>query len=371
MRRNASFVPLVVIALSALAGCTTAPTAQVTELDVNVAVVLASEARSAVEKPVSVEVGSTVSTDNLGLAEIEFADGSLARLGPDTDLKITELSSSETQRTTMSLDVGETLHRVKKLVSDDAAYEVKTPVGTAAVRGTVFSVVCLEEGICTINVFEGEVEFTTRDDTTIRVTSYEKLVVPSLDGSVPAATPISADEILASEWIASNLDDGASPEPDVEVMNPASGSIAGQWDFTRTLVSSTLGDQVGTVDTRLWTITLRGCQPECTWDVVSDSGSTFELTQTGESFTIQGDPIPIACVDDTGAAVDADASESTTTYSLAVGDNRVESGVPIATGMTGKQTVHREFIRTPNPACTDTTFGQGETVYTVELTRKT
>jgi hypothetical protein len=216
MRRTVATALLTASALL-LAGCagsgatdTSGPTALASVIDTSVQLVSAGST-SKLTDSTQVVAGDHVVTDSAGLAEITYADDSLTRVGPGSDLTITELSSADAQRTTVSLDVGVTFHRVQKLIAEDAQFEVKTPVGVAAVHGTAFAVECVEGPACVITVLEGEVDFTLTDGTEVPLGVNQSVTVPNEDGGEPVVVDVSAKDLSA--WVTANAtgDGGVLP----------------------------------------------------------------------------------------------------------------------------------------------------------------
>ena len=86
--------------------------------------------------------GDALKTDADGKAEIDYTDGSLTRLGPSTEFKISKLTNKRGGRQTEgTLSVGETWNRAAK-VAETGSFEVKAGGTTAAVEGTAFVVKC-------------------------------------------------------------------------------------------------------------------------------------------------------------------------------------------------------------------------------------
>ncbi|HEY3673646.1 MAG TPA: FecR domain-containing protein [Acidimicrobiia bacterium] len=87
--------------------------------------------------------GDTIKTDDAGLAEIDYTDGSLTRLATSTVFTISKLTSDKGGRQTQgTLSVGETWNRAAK-VSETGSFEVKAGGTTAAVEGTAFVAKCV------------------------------------------------------------------------------------------------------------------------------------------------------------------------------------------------------------------------------------
>jgi VCBS repeat-containing protein len=89
------------------------------------------------------EVGDTIKTGGNSSAEIIFFDGSTMELEADTEIEILSLDlACDTGITTITLEqtMGTTISRVTKLLDPGSSYEIETPTGVAAVRGTIVTV---------------------------------------------------------------------------------------------------------------------------------------------------------------------------------------------------------------------------------------
>ncbi|MFI5047002.1 MAG: FecR domain-containing protein [Acidimicrobiia bacterium] len=90
----------------------------------------------------SLKQGDALKTDATGLAEIDYTDGSLTRLGVSTEFEITKLTDNKGARQTQgTLTVGSTWNRAAK-VSESGEFSIKAGGATAAVEGTAFVVTC-------------------------------------------------------------------------------------------------------------------------------------------------------------------------------------------------------------------------------------
>jgi hypothetical protein len=103
--------------------------------------------------------GDTVRTGANSHSVLTFFDGSTVELEPDTELRIDTLqaSASGDKVVQMSQAIGRTWHVVTHLVSPSSTYEIRTPVSTAAVRGTAFEVVVEADGTTSTETTEGNV----------------------------------------------------------------------------------------------------------------------------------------------------------------------------------------------------------------------
>jgi hypothetical protein len=339
-------IALPIAAILLLSACTSGPAADVSSLDSNVTLAVSSGDENPITETTEAHLGDTVSTDDGGRAQLDYPDGSLTRLGPSTRFTVVELPDGETERTLTELEVGETWHRVEELTGDDASYEVETPVGTAAVRGTAFSLTCTEDGICTLTVLEGTVEFLV-DDEVIVVEAFERLVVPDPAGGTPESRSFPTDLMSEDAWISGNAElDG--PFEDQDAVEAA--GIAGAWTATRTLVSSDdpdlTGVPVGTVETYQWDISGPDCTETCTWTVASSSGSTFDFVAEGNELVRPLESQLVDCVyDDTGEVMIEDVARDGAESRLTVSENEEGDGLgSTATRLTGQQIITREML---------------------------
>ncbi|WP_166671332.1 FecR family protein [Cryobacterium psychrophilum] len=305
-------------------------------------VTLASESGnpSEVKETGTAHAGDIVQTDSAGKAQLDYPDGSLTRLGPDSKFTIDELDSATAQRTAVTLDVGQSWHRVKKLVAEGAQYEVTTPVGTASVRGTAFAVVCEGNSSCAFTVIEGLVQVKTKDGTLIDVHPFEKVTVPENT----AAVPYPMDAVQADEWIMNNLeldgielaDSAAAAGPDAEWK----ASLDGVWSMAITITSETAENRqgnVGTTVTRVWTVTTGQCTADsCAVSISSDSGNTLPAMLSAAGLTVNPSNGFAPCLDSvTGETLSDKGYTTEFEYVLAQDGTEQVDGVPTVTSYSG------------------------------------
>lgn len=116
---------------------------------------LKTERTTKLEKNNVLKSGEELSTGPDGYAEIEFYDGSVIRMAPNTKIKI--LPEFCDQRTVIEQITGKIWNKVKKIASPDSKYEVKTDRNGCGVRGTEFTFEKNGEKEI-IKVYEGKVE---------------------------------------------------------------------------------------------------------------------------------------------------------------------------------------------------------------------
>ena len=150
-------------------------------------------------------IGDTVQTSPTGFAEIAFFDGSLTRVDHSGQFTLNELTDAgATQRVAASLIGGRAWNRVAKAVGPADEFEIDTPVASATVRGTAFSIDCMVADTCTFTVVEGTVEITPMGGVPVSVTAPAELTVQT--GTGPATpTPVDPSTFAADPWISRNI----------------------------------------------------------------------------------------------------------------------------------------------------------------------
>ncbi len=88
--------------------------------------------------------GQTLMTDQTGLVNLHFSDGSVVRLETQTKVELKDFayfSESQTLKVKIFLQSGRVWSRIKALITTQSYWEVETTNAVAAVRGTSFGVV--------------------------------------------------------------------------------------------------------------------------------------------------------------------------------------------------------------------------------------
>jgi hypothetical protein len=126
------------------------------------------------------------------LAEVRFVlpPGKQFRLGPEAQLSIDELSSSEgeDQQPVMRLVLGYLWSKIEKLRGRKAAFDLHTPTAVMGVRGTEFETVVSLDAASLVSVDEGRVEMDADGETVI--VEQGKMSEVEFDGkpSLPSPT---------------------------------------------------------------------------------------------------------------------------------------------------------------------------------------
>jgi len=112
------------------------------------------------EIEMELEVGDTMKTGDNSSAEITFFDGSTMELEAGTEIEILSLDlacDTGVSAITLMQTMGTTISRVTKLLDPASSYEVETPTGVAAVRGSVMIVTVGGDGTTLITNQEGSI----------------------------------------------------------------------------------------------------------------------------------------------------------------------------------------------------------------------
>jgi hypothetical protein len=108
----------------------------------------------------SLEPGDIIKSGDNSSAEVTFLDGSTIELQAGTEIEVVSLNiSTDTGSTTIRLKqtIGSIIFRVIKLVDPASRYEVETPTGAVAVRGSAMQVYVIEDGTTWACNLEGDI----------------------------------------------------------------------------------------------------------------------------------------------------------------------------------------------------------------------
>jgi hypothetical protein len=145
-------------------------------------------------------------------AAIRFTDdGSLMRLNPSSQLRITTGGDRNAVTKTLELEFGELWAKVTK--KDAAQFRVQTPAGVAAVKGTEFIVRVDQDGRTTVITLEGVVEFFNGAGT-IDVPAGRTTTAAS-NTTTPTSTKTTSDDLAPSGGLLEG-DDGPGGDGELE-----------------------------------------------------------------------------------------------------------------------------------------------------------
>ncbi len=181
-----------------------------------VEILSAQQAWVPVKAGMGLGMGTTISTGFNSTAVLELGS-SVLMVKPLTRLRLNELVAREgTVKTDLFLQVGKISAEVKSAAGLTQDFKVKSPVSTAAVRGTGFGYDGYD-----LYVFEGTVTYTN-------LTGQSRSYAPGEQGSTGGYdTPADAEQKLLSDFGVNPYTPGAGNEPVniLPVIGPAKGSI--------------------------------------------------------------------------------------------------------------------------------------------------
>lgn len=120
----------------------------------------AAGAFAKVKRNQQLEAGGVVKTGENARAELTFPDGSVVRIGPSSELKLTGAAfdgKTKAVKVETELVGGEAWAKVATLVGNDAQFKVKTQNAVAGVRGTVFRINVDKDEATVVKVYNGSV----------------------------------------------------------------------------------------------------------------------------------------------------------------------------------------------------------------------
>jgi hypothetical protein len=147
-------------------------------------------------------------------AALRFTDdGSILRLNPSSQVRLTSSDDRGVLVRTLELEFGEVWARVNR--RDGAEFRVQTPAGVAAVKGTEFLVRVDAEGGTTVITLEGVVEFFNPAGRT-ELTAGRKGTAQS-QTDAPEAAPATPDELREAEAVGGGEGQAAAEGAWIEV----------------------------------------------------------------------------------------------------------------------------------------------------------
>ena len=233
-------------------------------------------------------VGDRVRTDPTGFAELTYHDGSWQRIEQSATLTIDELTDQDdTNVVRTSIDIGKTWNRVQELTEPDDAYELDTPVATAAVRGTAFATDCPTTTECTFSVVDGTVTISPTTGEPIILTAGQTITVTA-DQPPPAPTQPGVTTLSEDDFIARNLDldqqDGGIPRP-TQFNEQEANAFEGTYQLTTTVIEGNPSLPEGQVSQSEFTLTADCGDGVC---VIEGDRGLGTAVRAGDGLRFQG-----------------------------------------------------------------------------------
>ncbi len=143
--------------------------------------------------------GQRLRTQALSSATLAFYDGSQARLGPSSEVTVDAVDAPDGGPRVVLLTqwTGESQHDVVPSEHPDSRYEVVTPSGSGAAKGTVFSVLVTPTLLTYFGVSEGAVAVTGLDVTVIVVAGQVTYIPLGQEPAEPVFRITGQGEVLA------------------------------------------------------------------------------------------------------------------------------------------------------------------------------
>jgi hypothetical protein len=214
--KRITFLLAMLLLTASLAGAQTPAQALVKSFTGKVELLTAKQAWAPVRAGMRLALGTTISTGFNSTAVLELGP-SVLQVKPLTRLRIDELVAKEgTVKTDLFLQVGKVRAEVKTAAGLTQDFKVKSPVSTAAVRGTGF-----EYDGYDLYVFEGTVTYSN-------LTGQSRSYAPGEQGGTDGYdTPSDAEQQLQSDFAVNPYTPGAGNETVTvpPVTGPGTGSV--------------------------------------------------------------------------------------------------------------------------------------------------
>jgi alpha-tubulin suppressor-like RCC1 family protein len=160
-RKSWAILVLTILVASALIGCDPPARTILSITEGTVSVMKAGTGSwTEAQKGMSLGEGDVIKTGDESSAEITFSEGSTVELEAGTEMEIASLDiPAGTGPTTITLEqtIGSVIFRVTKIVDPASRYEVETPTGVVAVRGSIMQVYVIEDGTTWVTNLEGDI----------------------------------------------------------------------------------------------------------------------------------------------------------------------------------------------------------------------
>jgi sarcosine oxidase gamma subunit len=108
----------------------------------------------------SLEPGDSIKCSGSSNAEITFIEGTTIELETGTEIEVASLDySADTDSATIRLKqtIGSIIFRVTKIIDPASLYEIETPTGVVAIRGSIVQVSVIEDGTTWVCNLEGDI----------------------------------------------------------------------------------------------------------------------------------------------------------------------------------------------------------------------
>ncbi len=158
----------------------------------------------AAEAGQSLNTGQHVRTGPMSSVVLTFYDSSTARLGPNTEVVLDSLDAQRSggpRVIVLTQQAGDTYHTVAPATAEGSRYEVNTPSGIGAAKGTAFSVVVTTALTTQFNVDEGSVAVSAMNVTVVVVAGQSTSINPGSPPNAPTLRITGQGEVMQTGGI--------------------------------------------------------------------------------------------------------------------------------------------------------------------------
>jgi hypothetical protein len=166
--------------------------------------------------------GDTLRTKADGEAVLQWPSGHVVKIYSLSELTATKIMFDKDggkEDTFLSMKSGRMLAMVRKLGDKDSSFEVRTPAGSAAVRGTQFYIEAAEDKE-TFIVLEGQIEVAAQGEKVLLDANNQTFIQPGKPPAEPVPSPkeilekLGKDVVEITSAAGGSSTDKASAQPD-------------------------------------------------------------------------------------------------------------------------------------------------------------
>ena len=246
-RRLLAPVLLIILVAPVLFGCSQASSAPsaltILAMTEGTVLVMKSGTGSWAEAEVgmSLEPGDAIRTSDSSAAQITFFDGSTIELQAGTEIEVLALDiAADAGATTITLQqtIGTTISRVTQLLDPASRYEIETPTGVAAVRGSIMVVHVGNGGTTWITNQEGDI-WGIAQGVDLQVPQGRQCVI--LSGQPPELVPLNYPPVAEADTFIADEDQPITIAAPGVLNNDSDSDVGDTLTVTAVDVAGTLG----------------------------------------------------------------------------------------------------------------------------------
>ena len=246
-RRLLAPVLLIILVAPVLFGCSQASSAPsaltILAMTEGTVLVMKSGTGSWAEAEVgmSLEPGDAIRTSDSSAAQITFFDGSTIELQAGTEIEVLALDiAADAGATTITLQqtIGTTISRVTQLLDPASRYEIETPTGVAAVRGSIMVVHVGNGGTTWITNQEGDI-WGIAQGVDLQVPQQRQCII--LSGQPPELVPLNYPPVAEADTLITDEDQPVTIAAPGLLNNDSDGDLGDALTVTAVDLTGTVG----------------------------------------------------------------------------------------------------------------------------------